>query len=91
MTDKFELGDAPIEEKYRAAMNKIGRVLDDYLNGPRDLRDGPAKNGFILIMFEFATEGRANYISNADRDDVVRLLREQLRRFEGAPEVEGHA
>lgn len=32
-----------------------------------------------------------NYISNAVRDDVVVLLKEQLARFEGSPDVTGHA
>jgi len=93
MTDKPErLGDAPIEEKYRETMNRLARLLDDYLNGPRDLRDGPSKNGFILIMFELGEqEGRTNYISNADRKDVVTMLKEQVKRFEGQPEMKGHA
>ena len=33
----------------------------------------------------------ANYISNADRADVVTLLKEQLARFEGQPEMKGSA
>ena len=33
-------------------------------------------------MTTFGKEGRCNYISSIQRDDVKRLLREQLKRFE---------
>jgi hypothetical protein len=37
-------------------------------------------------------EGRCNYISNgADRRDVVTLMKEQIKRFEGQPEIKGTA
>jgi hypothetical protein len=48
----------------------------------------------VLLVFPFGEgeEGqRANYISNADREDVVTLLKEQIKRFEGQPEMTGHA
>jgi hypothetical protein len=49
--------------------------------------------GFVLLVFEFGEKkGRCNYISNgADRKDIVTLFREQIKRFEGAPDVEGRA
>ena len=82
------LGDAPIEERYHEIMNVLGHVLDKALN--KDAQ--PSHTGFVLLVFPFAEhEGRCNYISNAQRDDVITLLREQLRRFEGAPDVTGHA
>jgi hypothetical protein len=34
---------------------------------------------------------RCNYISNGRREDVVVLLKEQLARFEGSPDVTGRA
>lgn len=41
------------------------------------------------MIFDFGEgAGRANYISNADRADVVTLLREQLKRFEEQPDIE---
>jgi hypothetical protein len=95
MTER--LGDAPIQSELRAKMNAIGKVLDETFNGDRK---GDAKEwGFVLIAFPFAEveiakgggTGRANYISNARRDDVVTMLKEQIKRFEGQPEIEGHA
>jgi len=90
MTDKPTLGDAPIEPAYRQMMNDVARGLDKIFNG--ELKGKDRTVGFCLMVFNFGEgPGRANYISNADRADVVTLLKEQLARFEGQPEIEGHA
>jgi hypothetical protein len=82
------LGDAPIEADYREQMNVLAHVLDAEFNGG----DTGRKTGFVLLVFPFADHaGRCNYISNANRDDVVVLLKEQLARFEGWPDASGHA
>lgn len=85
------LGDAPIEPKYREMMNGVARALDETFNG--DARGKDRKVGFVLLLFEFGEqEGRCNYISNgANRKDVVTLLKEQIKRFEGQPDVAGRA
>ena len=85
---KHTLGDAPIELKHRDMMNELARKLDGFFNG----KDVPKHTGFVLLVFPFDNhEGRCNYISNANRGDVVTLLKEQLARFEGQPEVTGKA
>jgi hypothetical protein len=82
------LGDAPIEPKLHEMMNQLARCLDDVLNGKKR----PKLNGFILLVFPFeGHEGRCNYISNANRADVVTMLKEQIKRFEGQPDMTGHA
>ena len=84
------LGDAPIEPEYNDMMNALAQGIDEILNGPK--KEGVAKeNGFVLMMFKMGEEGRCNYISNARREDITVLLREQLARFEGMPEARGHA
>lgn len=89
--DKPEkLGDAPIEAKHHLQMNVLADAIDDVLNG--DLRGKDRKVGFLLMVFPFSgSDGRANYISNAERADVVVMLKEQLARFEGQPEQSGTA
>jgi hypothetical protein len=79
--DDKRIGDAPIEMSYREAMNNIAAALDRILNG-KDLSD--RKSGFVLLVFPFNDKsGRCNYISNgADRNDIVRMLKEQIRQFE---------
>jgi hypothetical protein len=91
------LGDAPIQSELHESMNKLARVLDEVFNGEKKGKD--REWGFVLIAFPFEQAelakgggtGRANYISNASRDDVVIMLKEQIKRFEGQPDIEGHA
>jgi len=91
MTKKHEYGDAPIEPQYHDMMNKLARTIDRFFNG--DARGNDRKTAFILMVFPFGDDtGRCNYISNGvDRRDVVILMKEQIARFEGQPDIEGHA
>ena len=96
MGKKHGLGDAPIEEEYREKMAALARLIDEFFNG-RALPGIPAakkQTGFVLMVFPFEEvkgEGRCNYISNAQREDIVIMLKEQIKRFEGQPEVRGTA
>jgi hypothetical protein len=87
---KHTLGDGPIDPRVHAMMEACARGLDEAFNG--ELKGLKRKTGFILMVFPFDDHGgRCNYISNANREDVVTLLKEQLARFEGQPDVEGKA
>lgn len=97
MNNEKRLGDGPIEQQYFEQMKALARTIDEFFNGPPS-PDRVKQTGFILMVFPFTEadlatggQGRANYISNADRKDVVVLLKEQLARFEGQPEMKGHA
>lgn len=91
-TEKQTLGDAPIEADYREMMNSMAQYLDRFFNGPAPDAPGGRKTGFVLLVFPLDNHaGRCNYISNGRRKDVVVLLKEQLARFEGSPDVTGHA
>jgi hypothetical protein len=85
------LGDAPIEDEYRDKMVAIAQGLDELLNG--DAQGAARQTGFVLLVFPYdEEEGRCNYISNgADRKQIVTLMKEQIKRFEGQPEMKGHA
>lgn len=85
------LGDKPIQPEFRAQMNAIAQALDDTFNG--NARGADRKVGFVLLVFPFnAQDGRCNYISNgADRKDIVVMMKEQIKRFEGQPETSGRA
>ena len=86
-----ELGDAPIEERYRREMAAVAQALDDTFNPGLHGKD--RKTGFVVMVFPFGdTSGRCNYISNgANRQDVVTLMKEMVARFEGQPELKGNA
>ena len=53
----------------------------------------PKKNGFVLLVFplEGPDAGRANYVSNGKREDIVVALKEVTARFEGQPHQSGRA
>ena len=78
-----KLGDRPIEKQFYADMNLLADMLHTMLNG-----EGcpiiESKVGFILMVFNFGEEKdrRANYISNCERNDVVQMLKEQVKHFE---------
>lgn len=89
MSDRpHSIGDQPIEKRFFLQMQAIAAVLDEQLNP--DFARGQRTTGFVLLMFPFGSvKGRCNYISNADRKDVVTMLKEQLAYFEGMPSQEG--
>lgn len=80
------LGDAPVEAELHAMMRALAKGIDKMLNG--EAEGGERKVGFVLLTFPFGEAGgRCNYVSNgADRRDIATMLREQARRFEGAPD-----
>lgn len=89
MSEPERIGDGPVEETYAVKMQSIARVIDEYLNG-KD-RAAPRQHGFVLMMFPMGDHGGwCNYMSNADRADIMLLLKEQLARFEGGAYQEGH-
>ncbi len=78
------LGSKPIEPTYVEKMNDLAHAIDTIFNG-KDTKK--KETGFILMVFPFTGhEGRCNYISNAQREDVITLLKEQLAYFQGQPE-----
>lgn len=88
---RFEYGDGPIDPKFREQMVAIISALDDFVNGGKK---GPDReNAIVVMMFKFGTApGRCNFMSNGvDRKDLVILMKEMVARFEGQPEIEGHA
>ena len=56
-----------------AKMREVGKSISEQLPG----------KGYALLVFDFGPEtGPANYISNAQRSDMIKFLRETLDRFE---------
>jgi hypothetical protein len=87
---KHQLGDAPIEDAQRAQMNAVAQGLEKIFNG--DAKGDDRAVGFVLLVFPFGAEdGRCNYISNGADRDIVAMMKEQIKRFEGQPEMKGTA
>jgi hypothetical protein len=89
MMDNHQIGDAPADAAIQREMMAVARTIDMWLKD----RTAPVPWGFIIMMFPLDDhEGRCNYMSNAKREDIVVLLKEQIRRFEGGAEIPpGHA
>jgi hypothetical protein len=87
--DDHTLGSGPVQPEYAERMRAVALAIRDFFN------DGADKEiGFILMVFPLndGGSGRCNYMSNARREDVVTLLKEQLRYFEGQSDtLEGRA
>lgn len=62
-----------VEDIMRHLAAGIDGVLKDNAGMPK---------GFALIVFEFHEPGIGNYISNADREDMIKALRETADRIE---------
>lgn len=56
-----------MEEKMNSVANFLSPIFD--------------KLGFALFVFEFNKSGISNYISNADRETMIKALEETLIRF----------
>jgi hypothetical protein len=55
------------DQKVRADLQALARHVDKQL---------PYGWGFVVLAFPFGADGRMNYVSNADRSDVVRAMYE---------------
>lgn len=66
----------------------IGKAITAEMN---DLSSGPPL-GFFLMVFDFGKDGFCSYISNAQRADMIKVLREQADRLEaGTADTAGDA
>jgi hypothetical protein len=80
--------DDEIDELYAEEMNRLARMLDMSFNDPSK----PRKVCFVLLTTEFGDiRGRVNYISNGRREDLVNTMKHLIARFEGQPDIKGHA
>jgi hypothetical protein len=71
----------PIQQEVRQVANEIAGILDRAMNP-----SGNKTWGFALMIFPFGQpdgEHRCNYISNADRSDMLATMKEFIARAEG--------
>lgn len=63
----------PIPKELNEAMNGVGKLLNKIFK----------PFGFALLVFDFGNHGRMNYISNADREDMITAMKEFIAVHEG--------
>lgn len=76
-------------EKDTALLQSLAAGLDTILNG--DAKGAARRVGFTVLVFNFGDTGNVNYVSNADRADMIATLKSLLARWEGQPIQEGRA
>jgi hypothetical protein len=86
-----QLGDLPIQPEYAQKMQAVAQTIDVFFNGEKTGKNRTV--GFVMLLFEYGTTtGHCNFISNgANRKDIVTLFKEMVAKFEGQPDIEGHA
>lgn len=57
---------------------RLAKTIDDTLSE----EPGTHNTGFCLLVFGFHQPGIANYVSNAEREDMIEALRETADRLE---------
>jgi hypothetical protein len=64
-------------------MQGVASALDDCLNAGAK-RPEDKKVAFIVLLANFGevSGGRVNYVSNANRDDALAILKELVKRWE---------
>lgn len=77
MTKRSDTGETPQDRRDRAEIEALSRAIAEALSEAL-----PEGLGFALLVFDFGEGGNLAWISNAKREDMVRVLREQLARFE---------
>lgn len=63
----------PIEQKYHDHMNAVMKALCGLFPG----------SGVALLVFAFGDAKRMNFISNAERADMIAAMKEFIARNEG--------
>lgn len=77
MTRRGDTGETPQDRCERLELETFARGLVEALTEAL-----PEGIGFALLLFHFGEGGNLAWISNAQREDMIRALREQLARFE---------
>lgn len=61
-------------------MRQIAKKIDKELGGL----------GFALVVYEFGKPGMSNYISNGNREDMIKALYETAERLNGKQDFPTH-
>ena len=71
-TDHFEVKD----DEITSLLRRVGEILHTAIG----YSSGAGKMGFALFIFEFKENGALFYLSDAQRNDMVRVLEEFIER-----------
>lgn len=63
----------PIQPELKKLMNALGK----------DLKNIFLPHGFTLLVFDYGNNGRMNYLSSANREDMIAAMKEFIAVHEG--------
>ena len=89
MKNKKEKKSGPTQEEIKSQYDRTKETMR-YLAGGIDealTHIYNRKLGFTLLVFEFGKPGISDYISNANREDMIKGLRETALRLENKEDV----
>ena len=64
---------APIRPEVREKMNEMAKAIEGQL---------PSGMGFVFCVFDFGEGGFMNYISNSERADMLKAMKEFIAKEE---------
>lgn len=64
-----------VQAQHADDLKALGRRINTFLNPLKDL-GGPMTTGFCLLIFDLGKTGRMNYLSNTERSDMLKALKE---------------
>lgn len=73
----------PIKEYVKNEITQISRAVSDFITE----RFGKEMMGFVILLFDFHSEGFMSYSSNADRNDMIKALEELLENLKAEARV----
>jgi hypothetical protein len=74
------------DEKVSFELKDIAEKIDDKLESVAG-----QKMGFSLVVFNVESESRLNYVSNCNRQDVIKVYKTLLEGWEkGMPDIKAH-
>lgn len=65
-------------EELELICKMMGKALHDEISN----KSTGKPFGFLLLMFDFGPDGFCAHVSNARREDMIKLLREHLAKLE---------
>jgi hypothetical protein len=72
MEDTFEVKNEAITARMRGIGQRIHQAINE--------SESAGKMGFALFLFDFGEEGAVFYISDARREDMIRILEQFIER-----------
>lgn len=77
------MSEQPIQQQFADQMRVTAQVLDELFNGKN--KGASREIGWALLVFPFDCPpgARTNYISNANRSDMINSMKEFIARAEG--------